>query len=30
VVKRADKSAVEVPITELVDTLKTWIAEALQ
>jgi prolyl-tRNA synthetase len=30
VVKRADKSAVEVPIAELVDTLKTWIAEALQ
>jgi prolyl-tRNA synthetase len=30
VVKRADKSAVEIPITELVDTLKTWIAEALQ
>ena len=26
VVKRADKSAVEVPIAELVDTLKTWIA----
>ncbi len=30
VVKRADKIAVEVPIAELVDTLKTWIAEALQ
>jgi prolyl-tRNA synthetase len=30
VVKRADKTSVEVPIAELVNTLKTWIAEALQ
>jgi prolyl-tRNA synthetase len=30
VVKRADKSVIEVPIAELVDTLKTWIAEAIQ
>ncbi len=30
VVKRADKTAVEIPITELVATLKAWIAEAVQ
>jgi prolyl-tRNA synthetase len=30
VVKRADKTAVEIPIAELVSTLKAWIAEAVK
>ncbi len=30
VVKRADKTSVEIPIAALVSTLKTWIAEAVQ
>jgi prolyl-tRNA synthetase len=30
VVKRSDRSVVELPIAEVVMTLRTWIAEALQ
>jgi prolyl-tRNA synthetase len=30
VVKRADKTAVEIPIADLVSTLKAWIAEAVK
>jgi prolyl-tRNA synthetase len=30
VVKRADKTSVEIPIAELVSTLKAWIAEAVK
>jgi hypothetical protein len=30
VVKRTDKTAVEIPIAELVSTLKAWIAAAVQ